>query len=116
MCFGIQFTSASEAEMEELVLEMRHDPTLHLDKNDSMVNFSQSSQYWTIETFLQRHLDFTHTLFYSISGLVRPELEIEEWFEFFASFSYWSTALEDQPGAITEVMTSEVLDQTVHEH
>lgn len=38
---------------------MRHDPTLHLNKNDSMVTFSQSSQYCTIETFLQRHLDFT---------------------------------------------------------
>lgn len=52
---------------------MRHDPTLHLDKNDSMVTFLKVHNTETIETFLQRHLDFT---FYII--LFHWWLEVED--------------------------------------
>lgn len=75
MCLRIQFLQLQRLRgMCTSLGEMRHDPTLRLNKNDSKVNFSQSSPHCAIETFLKRDLDFTLSILLSQSWLAVEDL------------------------------------------
>lgn len=105
--------SASEAGMNELVLggEGRPDPTLHLNQNDSKLNFSQSSPCYVMEIFLTRHPDFMLHVF-----LLQMGLEGEAGIEGPVN-SLGATAKSERMlpfPAVPEAVTSGMFNQTIH--